>query len=94
MEPGAYQTPPCSTLGGIPPKLDQARLVLGQLQPELREPFTKVYEEPLGVTFVLEPHHDIVGETHDDDVTVRVASSPLVGPQVEDKMQVDVAEQR
>ena len=83
-----------SILGGEPPELDQTRLLGVQLQGELRESFAQVRPEPLGVVPVLESHHGVVGETHDDHVTARVPSSPLVGPKVEDVVEVDVREQR
>jgi len=35
--------------GGVPPELDQARLLVVQFQTELREPLTKIREEPLCV---------------------------------------------
>ena len=43
---------------------------------------------------MLEPHHEVVGEAHDDHVAARVPPPPLVGPQVKDVVQVDVREQR
>ena len=65
-----------------------------QLQAELREPVAQVGEEPLGVLPMLEAHDVVVGEPHDDHVPARVPPSPLVGPQVEDVVQVDVRKQR
>ena len=82
------------SLGGEPPELDQARLLGVQLQAELREPVAKIRPEPLGVVPMLEPHHEVVSEPHDDHVTARVPPPPLVGPQVEDVVQVDVRQQR
>jgi hypothetical protein len=43
---------------------------------------------------VLEPGDEVVGEAHDDDVTVGVPTSPLPGLPVEDVVEVDVGEQR
>ncbi len=40
------------------------------------------------------PNHEVVGEAHDDHVTVRVLPSPLLGPQVEHIVQIDVRQQR
>ena len=88
------KTPRRPSLGGVPAELDQARLLGVQLQAELREPVAKIRPEPLGVIPILEPHHDVVSEANDDHVTARVPSSPLVGPEVEDVVQVDVPEQR
>jgi hypothetical protein len=47
----------------------------------------------LGVMAMLEPDRNVVGEAHDDDITVCVPPSP-VGPLVKDVVQVDVGEQR
>jgi len=70
----------CSSLGGEPSELDQSRLLGVQLQVELRESLAEFRPEPLGVVPMLESHHGIVSETHDDHVAVRVPLSPLVSP--------------
>ena len=80
--------------GGEPSELDQTCLVGVQLQRELREPFAKVGLEPLRLLSMLKAHDEVVRETHDDHVPARVAASPLLGPQVEDVVQVDVRKQR
>ena len=85
---------PLSILGGEPPELDEPRLLGMQFQPELRESLAQLGEEPLGVTLVLEANDEVVSEPHDDHVTVRVPLPPLLDPQVEDVVQVDVGEQR
>ncbi len=41
-------------LGGVAPKLDQARFLRVQFQPELRQPFPQLLQEPLGFFPVLE----------------------------------------
>src|SRR6266700_239245 len=75
-------------------ELDKAGLVRMQLQAELRKPLSKITEEPFCITEVLEPDHEVVREPHDDHVTMRVAASPPIGPQVEDVVKVHVREQR
>ena len=80
--------------GSVPPELDQSRLVRVQLQPEPREPLVKVAQEPLRILLVLEPDGDVVGEPHDDHVTVRPPMPPPIGPQVENIVEVHVREQR
>ena len=55
-------------LGGVPPELDQSRLVRVQLQPEPGEPLMKVAQEPLRILLVLEPDGDVGGEPHDDHI--------------------------
>jgi len=76
--------------GGVAPELDEPRLVGMQLQVELRKPLSKVAEELLGVRLVLEPGDKVVGEPHDDHVTVGVPPPPLPDPSVEDVVEVDV----
>ena len=61
---------------------------------ELCESFAQFAVEPLGIVAVLEPHEEIVGVPHDDDITARDLRSPLLGPEVEDVVQLDVGEQR
>ena len=80
--------------GGMPPELDQPRLLGIQLQTELREPVTKVSPEPVSVLPMLKSHHEVISEPHDHNVTVRVPSPPLVSPEIEDVVQVDVRKQR
>ena len=83
-----------SVAGSEPPELDQPRLLVRQFQPERREPSAKIGEEPLGVIPVLEARREIVSKAHENDVPARVPAPPLVGPEVEDVVQVDVREQR
>ena len=80
--------------GGEAPELEQPRLLGVQLQGELREPVAQLRPEPLGVFPMLESHHGVISEAHDDHVAARVPSSPLVGPEVEDVVRIDVREQR
>src|SRR6266511_4928185 len=88
------EAPLLSSLGGEPSELDEARLLGGQLQAELRKSVAKLGEEPLGVIPVLEADDVVVGEAHDDHIATRMPPPPLVGPQVEHVVEVDVCEQR
>jgi hypothetical protein len=83
-----------SIAGGVPSELDQPRLLGVQLQAELREPVAQVSPEPLGVLLMLESHHEVVSETRDHDIAVRVPSPARVSPEVEDVVQVDVRQER
>lgn len=83
-----------TSLGGKPTELDQPRLLGVQLQEELREPVAQLLVEPFGVIPVLEAHHEVIGETHDHYVPVRVPGPPLVSPQVENMMQIHVRQER
>jgi hypothetical protein len=91
---GLTQPPRPPTRGREATELDQARLVRVQLQGELREPLTKLGEEPLRILLILETDDEVVREPHDDHITARTAASPPVDPQIEDVVEVDVREQR
>ena len=88
------ESPGLATSGGEPPELDQPRLLSVQLQRELRESFAQINPEPLRVIPVLETHHEVISETHDHDITARPPGPPLVSPEIEDIVQVDVRKQR
>ena len=79
-----------SVSGGEPSELDQPRLLRMQLQTELREPLAEIGKEPLSVLAMLKARHVVIGEPRKDHVPSRVAPAPLVGPQVEHVVQVDV----
>ena len=81
-------------LGGEAPKLDQPRLALVQLQTEAREPLAKLGPEPLGLVTMLKAHHEVIREPRHDDIAASVPRTPLVNPQVEHVMEVDVRKQR
>src|SRR4030081_1162506 len=87
---GFTQSPRPPVLSRKPAKLDQARLVRVPLQRELREPLAKLSQEPPRILLILKPHDEVVRETHDDHITVCMTTSPPVGPQVEDIVQIDV----
>jgi hypothetical protein len=84
------KTTACSVRGGVPPELCQPRLFWVQFQRELHEAFAKLGMEPFGVSLMLESDQEIVSKTHDDDVTARLPRPPLLYPQVEDVVQVQV----
>jgi len=73
---------PGSIPGGVPPELDQSRLLRMQLQTKLREPVTQISQEPLGVLTMLKARHIVISEPRKDDISSRVTLAPLVGPQV------------
>ena len=83
-----------SVLARKAPELDQPRLLGMQLQPELAQPFGHRTLEALGIVSVLEPGNPIVGIPHRDHVASGVSSPPLLYPQVERVVQVDVGQQR
>jgi len=52
--------------------------------PELREPFAQLDQEPLGILTMLEPDDEVIRRSHDDHIAVRVPVPPPVCPHVED----------
>ena len=81
---------PLAVFGGKPPKLDQACLVGVQFQAELVEAFPQLFVKLLGICSVFEAQHNVVGESHQDNVTARLSPSPLIGPQIERVVQVHI----
>src|SRR5918998_3093159 len=61
---------------------------------QLREPLTKLSQKPLRILLILETHSEVVRETHDNHLTVRIAAPPPISPLVEDVMEIDVHQQR
>lgn len=64
------------------------------LQPELRQPFPKLSQEPLSFRPVLESDHEIIGVADHDHVPLRHFLAPDLCPQIENMMQVHVRQQR
>ena len=86
--------PPAPISVRMPTELNQTGLVSVKLEMEPRETLAERLLEPLGIATMLEADHDVVGETHDDNVTPRMPPPPLVGPKVEDIVQINVRQQR
>ena len=62
-------------------------------QRECLEPLAHRIEEATCVVLMLEAGHQIIGVAHDDGVATGLLPSPAFGPQIEDVVQVDVAEE-
>jgi len=87
-------SPPLSPLGRVASELNQARLVRMQLQRELAQALAQLLEEPLSVATVLESNDEVVGVSRDYNVATGSLFPPLLDPEVEDLVQVQVREQR
>ena len=70
------------------------RLVRMQRQSLRLEAHLEVRPKARGVRPVLEPDNEIIAIAHDDNIATGVALAPLLCPQVQDMVQVDVREQR
>src|SRR6516165_4780277 len=74
-------------------ELNHAGLDRVERQRECREPFAHCIEETTCVVLMLEAGHQIIGVAHDDHVATGLLPSPAFGPQIENVVQVDVAEE-
>jgi len=75
-------------------ELDQARLLRMQCQRKLRQSSSHVVPEALRISLVLEADDDIVRVAYDDHVALGFPPPPLLGPQVEGVVEIDVGKQR
>jgi hypothetical protein len=65
-----------------------------QREPEPGEPFTKRGHEALGLVAILESYDEVVRETDEDHIALCLHLPPLLDPQVEQVVQVDIGQQR
>src|SRR6202022_2626067 len=75
-------------------ELQQPRLLGMQFQVELPHSFGKFRPELIGIRFAVKAHHDVIGESHDDDIAVRALLTPCLDPQIEYVMKIDVCQKR
>src|SRR5580692_1361388 len=78
----------------IAAKLDNPCFVGMQRQPEPREAFAQFCQKLLCFVTTLESGHEVVGKTDEDYLPVRLLLSPLLNPEVEYVVQIDVRQQR
>ena len=88
------QPPPLAVRRRPTAELDEAGLFRIQFERELLQSFTHFREKPLAVGLLLEAGDNVVGVAHDNDVSAGMASPPLLRPQIEDVVQIDVRQQR
>lgn len=81
---------PCRRMAA---ELQQARLLPVQFEPKLLEPRSHRIPEALRIGFMFETCNDVVGVTHDDHFASGFSPPPLLSPEIEDVVQVDVCEQ-
>src|SRR3989440_7816657 len=75
-------------------KLDEACLLGMQFQFELGEPLRQLFVKPLGLPAVLKTHHEVISPTNDDDLAAGFCPPPVLLPEVEHVVQIDVGHQR
>jgi len=85
---------PFSIVGCMEAKLDQARFLGMKLQVELGESLRQLSLKPLGVRPVLKSHDEVIGPADDDNVAFGSCLPPVLHPEVEHVVQIDVGHQR
>lgn len=71
-----------------------AGAVFGSEAAELHQPALHGYTEALGVDSLVEPDDDAIGVSDHHHIACGMATSPLMRPQIEDVVEVDVCQQR
>src|SRR5712692_5361587 len=84
------QALPPSVRGRKPTELQQTRLLRVQFQAEFQESLLQLCQEIFSIRSVLKSHNDVIGEAHDDNIAVRRPLTPLLHPEIEHIMQIDV----
>src|SRR6202158_4988015 len=85
---------PLPLVDRIRTELQQPRLLGMQFQVELLHSFREFRSELIGIRFAVKAHHDVVCESHDDDISVRPLLTPRLDPQIEYVMKIDVGQKR
>jgi hypothetical protein len=75
-------------------KLDQARFLGMKLKPERPEASPHVCWKCSAISLMFEPCDQIVGVPDDNHVSMRVSVTPLLGPEIEDVVEIHVCQQR
>src|SRR5882762_6191899 len=85
---------PLPLVDRIRTELQKSRLLGMQLQVELPHAFRELRPELIGIRLAVKSNHDVVRETHHDDLAVRPLLTPRLDPQVEPVMEINVSQQR
>src|SRR5882724_10900826 len=75
-------------------EFQKSRLLGMQFQVELPHSFGEFRPKLIGIRFAVEAHHDVVSESHDNEIAVRSFLTPRLGPQIEYVMKIDVGQKR
>src|SRR5262245_44125820 len=81
-------------ISGEATKEHEPSFLLGHFQVELRKARLQLALETLCVPLVLEAHHKIVSEPDEVGLSLALRLEPLLEPQIENKVQVDISQQR
>ena len=85
---------PLSVVCCVVAKLDDARFLGMQFQFKLGEAFRQLVLKPRGVRLVLKAHHEVISPADDNHVAFGFCLAPVLHPEVEHIVQIDVSQQR
>jgi hypothetical protein len=85
---------PGAVASRVSAKLDEPGLLGVECKSELLEPCAHQFQEAASIVLMLEANHNIVGVARDDHIAASLTPSPLLGPKVENVVEVDIGEQR
>ena len=91
---GLPLSPPLSIVRCVKAELDDARLLGMQFQFELGEAFRQFVMKPQRIRLVLKAHHEVISPTDNYYVAFGFCLSPVLHPEVEHIVQIDVSQQR
>ena len=77
-------------LRGVSTKSDQPRFVRMELQFEFGKAHSHCCQKSPCVCFVLKSHHTVVCIAHKDDIASSMSLSPLMRPEIQRIVQIDV----
>src|SRR6202034_4861134 len=77
---------PLPLLDRIRTELQKSRFLRVQFQMELLHSLREFRPELFGIRLAVKSNHDVVRETHDDDIAMRPLLTPRLDPQVEHVM--------
>jgi len=83
-----------AVVGGKTAKLDQPSFALVKLQVELRKSLLKFHQKSFGIFSVLKADHKVVAKPDNDNISTAMLTSPLLSPQIQHIVQVDIGKQR
>jgi hypothetical protein len=90
---GLAVAPPLAIFGCKQAELDESGLLGVQFQIEAPKAFTQVLLELQGISAILETDNDVVGKTNDHHFPSSGLPPPLISPEVEHVMQIDIGKQ-
>ncbi len=83
---------PLAPFGCVPPELNQACLFRVQFQPKFLQSLLEFPKKLLSLRLALESNNEVVCPAHDDHLAARLLLPPLLDPQVERIMEIQIGQ--